>query len=258
VIESSLSALTGRVAIVTGGATGIGFGIAGALAERGARVAIVQPAIGQADEAACRLPNAAGFAADIRDPDAVERMTAAVAARFGRVDILVNNAALTGHPAVAPFLSASRDHVDTIIDVNLKGAIWCSQAAAKRMCDGRRGGIIIHIASVAAFAAQELASFYCASKAALVSLAQSMALELAPYGIRVNAVAPGDILTPANADTVADLKTEGATGKYLRATPLGRRGEPSDIGAAVAFLVSDEARFITGTTLTVDGGFLSY
>jgi NAD(P)-dependent dehydrogenase (short-subunit alcohol dehydrogenase family) len=111
---------------------------------------------------------------------------------------------------------------------------------------------------VGAFAAQELASIYCASKAAQSSLTQSMALELAPHGIRVNAVAPGDILTDANAGIVADLKTMGATGKYLRVTPLGRRGSPDDIGNAVAFLVSDEACFITGAVLRVDGGFLTY
>jgi NAD(P)-dependent dehydrogenase (short-subunit alcohol dehydrogenase family) len=121
-----------------------------------------------------------------------------------------------------------------------------------------RPGNIVHIASVGAFAAQELASVYCASKAALVSLAKSMALELAPHGIRVNAIAPGDILTGASANVTVDLKALGATGLYWRRTPLGRRGDPADIGEAVAFLASDAARFITGSVLTVDGGFLTY
>src|SRR5207302_4656411 len=232
--------LQGRTAVVTGGATGIGNGIARALAARGARLAIVQPVAAQAEEAARALPDAAGFAADIRDRDAVERMMAAVVERFGGIDILVNNASLTGLRAVAAFMTASPDHVNEVLDVNLKGTIWCSQAAARYMVEGKRPGSIVHIASVGAFAAQELASIYCASKAAQASLAQSMALELAPHGIRVNAIAPGDILTETSAGIVADLKTMGATGKYVRDTPLGRRGSPADIGNAVAFLVSDE------------------
>ena len=250
--------LTDRVAVVTGGATGIGNGIARALAARGARIAIIQPDAAQAEEAARALPDAGGFQADIRYRDQVERAMSAIVDRFGRIDILVNNASLTGGVAIASFVSAAPEHVDAVLDVNLKGAIWCSQAAARHMITAGRGGNIVHIASVGAFAAQELASIYCASKAAQVSLAQSMAIELAPHGIRVNAIAPGDILTEANAGVVTDLKSMGATGKYLRYTPLDRRGSPQDIGEAVAFLVSDEAAFITGAVLRVDGGFLSY
>jgi NAD(P)-dependent dehydrogenase (short-subunit alcohol dehydrogenase family) len=247
-----------KVAVVTGGATGIGNGIARSLAARGARVAIVQPTAAQAAEAALALPGAAGFAADIRDRDAVERMMAAVIERFGGIDILVNNASVTGLQALAEFATASPEHVHMVLDINIKGTVWCSQAAVRHMIATGRKGTIVHIASVGAFAGQENASMYCASKAAQSSLAQTMALELAPYGIRVNAVAPGDILTEANATIVTDLENVGGSGKYLRVTPLGRRGLPADIGDAVAFLVSDDARFITGTTLRVDGGFLSY
>ena len=250
--------LQGRIALVTGGATGIGNGIARALAARGARLAIVQPTVGQAENAARAFPDASGFAADIRDRDAVERMMAEVLDRFGGIDILVNNASVTVARAVAGFVDASADHVNEVLDVNIKGTIWCSQAAARHMIESKRQGVILHIASVGAFAAQELASVYCSSKAAQASLTQTMALELAPYGIRVNAIAPGDILTEASADIVTDLKKTGATGKYLRVTPLGRRGLPEDIGNAVAFLASDEARFITGAVLRVDGGFLAY
>lgn len=246
------------IAVVTGGATGIGFGIARTLTAHGARVAIVQPTLAQAEEAARKLPDCAGFAADIRDSAAVERMVSAVVERFGGLDVLVNNAAVANRAAVAPFLEDTIAHVNEILDVNLKGAIWCSQAAARRMKASGQPGNIVNIASVGAFAAQESASVYCASKAALVSLTRSMALELAPHGIRVNAVAPGDILTVASAEVTADLKSLGATGLYSRRTPLGRRGEPSDIGEAVAFLVSGAARFITGAVLTVDGGFLAY
>ena len=114
------------------------------------------------------------------------------------------------------------------------------------------------VASVGAFAAQQYASAYCATKAAVVSLAQGMAIELAEYGIRVNAVAPGDILTPASANIAADLKRAGASLRFARTTPLGRRGQPEDIGRAVAFLASEESSFVTGATLLVDGGFLAY
>ncbi len=250
--------LSGRVAMVTGGATGIGNGIARALSKRGVRIAIVQPTVEQAQDAARALSGAAGFGTDIRDRDAVEHMTDAVIDRFGGIDILVNNASITGMRALSAFADASPDHVHQVLDTNIKGTVWCSQAVARHMIATGRGGNIVHVASVGAFAAQERASMYCASKAAQASLAQSMALDLAPYGIRVNAVAPGDILTETNAAIVTDLKDMGGSGKYLRVTPLGRRGSPDDIGEAVTFLVSDEARFITGTVLRVDGGFLSY
>ena len=141
---------------------------------------------------------------------------------------------------------------------NLKGVFHCSQAVARHMVAANIRGSIVHISSVGAFAAQEYASVYCATKAAIVSLAQGMALELAQYGIRVNCVAPGDILTEANADIVNDLKDRGASGRYLRVTPVGRRGSPEEIGGSVAYLASDEASFVTGTTLRVDGGFLTY
>ncbi len=122
----------------------------------------------------------------------------------------------------------------------------------------RGSGNIVHIASVGGLAAQELAAIYCSTKAAQISLAQSMALELAPYGIRVNCVAPGDIQTEASGNIVEHLDKRGASGRFRRVTPLGRRGSPDDIGNAVAYLVSDEASFVTGATLLVDGGFLAY
>ena len=252
--------LNGKVAIVTGGGTGIGLGIARVLAGRGVRLMLAQRRSAPLERAVTELADAdvMTMTVDIRDPDAVERMVDRTIDRFGKIDILVNNASLTSMPAVASLEACDRQQVDDIVDVNLKGTFYCSQAVAKVMIAAARGGSLVHVASVGAYAAQEYASLYCATKAAQVSLARSMALDLAPHRIRVNAVAPGDILTEASADIVGDLAAAGASGRYIRTTPLGRRGTPEEVGHAVAFLVSDEASFITGATLVVDGGFLAY
>lgn len=252
--------LEGKVALITGGGTGIGLGIARVLAAKGVRLALAQrnkDRLREAAEALCPAETIT-FPLDISDRDAVDDVVARVEAHYGRIDILVNNASLTGGPAVAAFLDCSGPHLDAVVDINLKGTFHCSQAVARRMVARGGGGSIVHISSVGAYAAQEFAAIYCATKAAQVSLAQGMALELAPHGIRVNAVAPGDIYTAASADITTDLKQGGATGRYMRVTPLGRRGTPEDVGNAVAFLASDEATFITGATLLVDGGWLAY
>jgi NAD(P)-dependent dehydrogenase (short-subunit alcohol dehydrogenase family) len=252
--------LADKVAVVTGGATGIGFATAKVLAERGARVVIAQRDAARGHDAVQRLKplEVMALQLDIRDHPAVERSMASVVERFGAIDVLVNNASVTGATALAPFVDSSIELIDRVVDTNLKGTIYCSQAVARHMIHTKRTGSIIHVSSVGAYGAQENASLYCATKAAQVMLTQGMAIELAAHGIRVNCVAPGDIQTETSADAVAEIKQSGARGQYLRFTPLNRRGSPEEIGRAIAFLASDDASFITGTTLLVDGGFLAY
>jgi NAD(P)-dependent dehydrogenase (short-subunit alcohol dehydrogenase family) len=252
--------LTGKVAMVTGGGTGIGLGISRVLASHGARIAVAQidTSFCPFTDSEMRDGKVAMYQVDVADRGQVDQTVEAVIRDFGPIDIVVNNAAITGPTAVAPFLQCSESMLDRVIGVNLKGVFHCSQAVARHMATAGIRGSIVHISSVGAFAAQEHASVYCATKAAIVSLAQGMAIELAQHGIRVNCVAPGDILTDTNANIVNDLKDSGATGRYLRVTPAGRRGSPEEVGHAVAYLASDEASFVTGTTLRVDGGFLAY
>lgn len=254
-------AFEGKIALVTGGGTGIGAAITARLADDGAAVLICQRTQEEAEGAMAQLarPGRAlhAFGGDLATPGACRQAVEHCVSVFGGVDILVNNAAVTGAPALGPFLEFTDEHLNRIIDLNLKGPFRLGREAAKRMLD-RGGGVIVNITSVAAVAGQEFAAAYTASKAGLSGLTKAMALELAPYGIRVVAVAPGDIHTEASARFVDELTNAGASGRYVRVTPLGRRGRPEEIAAAVAFVCSHEGSFITGSTITVDGGFLSY
>ncbi|MGH3429067.1 MAG: SDR family NAD(P)-dependent oxidoreductase [Terriglobales bacterium] len=252
--------LKGKVVLVTGGATGIGFATAKVFANLGARVVIAQRDAAQGQAAAERLGPAhvKSVELDIRDHAAVDRCVESVIQELEAIDVLVNNASVTGRPALATFVDSELDLIDRIVDTNIKGTVYCSQAVARSMISSGRGGAIVHVSSVAAYGAQENASIYCATKAAQVMLTKAMAIELAPYNIRVNCVAPGDILTERSAQAVDGIRNSGASGGFLRRTPIGRRGYPEEVGHAIAFLASRDAGFITGTTLLVDGGFLAY
>lgn len=253
--------LNDRVALITGGGTGIGKGIARALLKEGSKLMLAQRRLAVAQQTASELDptgiRVKARACDVSSRQQVQQLVKETLQEFGQIDILVNNAAITGMPALSPFLDCSDETWDTILDVNLKGAFMCSQEAARHMVS-RGKGVILNISSVGAFAAQQQAAAYCASKAGMEGLTKAMALDLADAGIRVNCIAPGDIVVEKNRQIAQELAEAGVKRDYVRKTPLARRGLPEEIGNAAAFLASDGASFVHGATLIVDGGFLIY
>ncbi len=249
-------ALTGKKALVTGASRGIGKGIALTLARQGADVAINY--VSNPEKAATVVSEIKNLGrdsfsvqADVSQKDSVSEMFAKIKEKWSKLDILVNNAGILSG---APFWELTEEQWDKLITINLKGQFLCSQAALKLMLPG---GKIVNIASIASggmgVGFTGLAH-YTASKGGVIGLTESMALDLAPKGINVNCVAPGAI----ESDMTKDMLTNPAQLKSLLARiPKGRIGRPEDIGAAVAFLVSDEADYITGTVLYVDGGWLA-
>lgn len=236
-----------RVAVVTGAAHGIGAAIAEALAGVGMRVAILDIDGPATNARAAHLgSHIAGWATDVTDEESVRRSLGLVIERFGRIDVLVNNAALTAirHPKVtaAPILELSVARWRRVLDVNLTGAFICAQQAARLMRDGG-GGLVVNIASIQGVCPTQGTVDYATSKAGLIMLTRCLAGELAPYRIRVNAVAPGPVATEP---TVEDLPRPD--------TLSGRWVEPDDVAQAVVFLASPEARFVNGHVLMVDDG----
>ena len=240
--------LSGKVALVTGSTRGIGRSIAETLAGAGARVAVVGRDLAKAQAAAAQIGHdAKGFACDVADTAQVTALVADVEAAFGTLDILVNNAGMTKDNVV---MRLKDEDWDAVLDANLRGAFASIRAASRGMMK-RRSGRIINISSVVGVIGNRGQANYAASKAGLIGLTKSVAKELASRNILCNAVAPGFIAT----DMTAALGPEQR--KALEAQiPLERLGRPEDVAAAVAFLASDHAAYITGQVLVVDGGMV--
>ena len=238
------------VALVTGGSRGIGRAICLELARLGAAVAVNYAGNEQAaleTVEACRAlgVEAEAFQADVADSAACEELVKAVKDRFGKLDILVNNAGITRDGLL---MTAKAEDLDRVLDTNLKGAYFCMKAASKVMMR-QRYGRIISMSSVVGLRGNPGQTNYAASKAGIIGLTKAAAKELASRGITVNAVAPGFIDTDMTA-----AMPEAAKTATLATIPMGRLGAPEDVARAVAFLASDEAAYITGQVLAVDGG----
>ncbi len=249
--------LSGRTAIVTGGGRGIGRHLSIGLAEAGARVVAVSRKLEACEAVAARIRDDGGdalaLACDVASPEQVDRLVAEVIERCGQIDVLVNNAGMVWS---APTLEYPLEGWDRVFDLNVRGLFYLSQQAARHMAE-RGKGSIVQVSSISAFRSagddREPVVAYNASKGAVVSLTQDLAVKLAPLGIRVNGIAPGPFLT-AMMDHVRH--DEEALARFNRQVPLNRSGDEDDIKGAVVFLASDASAFVTGHTLVVDGGML--
>ncbi|MBM0124603.1 SDR family NAD(P)-dependent oxidoreductase [Pimelobacter simplex] len=258
---TDLLSLTGRTAIVTGGAMGIGRGIVERLAEAGASVVIADADLEAAETAAKELVehgrSALAMYVDVGDADEVHRLVADTIGWRGRVDILVNNAGI--FPNV-PVLDMTPDDFDRVLRTNLRGVYLCSREAALRMRQQETGGRIINVTSIDALHPSSVGlAHYDASKHGVWGFTKNLALELAPHGIWVNAIAPGAIATPgvtAMQATGSGVDMKAVLKAFLAQVPMRRMGAPDDIARTALFLASDLASYITGAQIVVDGGRL--
>jgi 2-deoxy-D-gluconate 3-dehydrogenase len=256
--------LAGKTAIVTGGAVGIGYGIAYRLAEAGANV-VVADLDGEAAEDAAKNLREAGFAAtairtNVSEESDVERMVATAVELYGDIDILVNNAGIYPNILV---MNMETDDFTGVLNVNLLGVFLCTRLVAKHMIEHNHGGRIINITSIDALHPSSAGlAHYDASKHGVWGFTKNIALELAPHQIWVNAIAPGGIATPgvqhaqAGAQVPEGVDMNKLLEAFLRRIPMARMGEPDDIGKVALFLASDLSSYMTGCQIVVDGGVL--
>jgi len=255
--RSENSLLRGKVAIITGARRGMGKSHALKLAKAGAKIVVSDISLEECQKVVKEIENGGGKAravkCDVTKREQVDEMVKKTIKKFGRIDILVNNAGIC---QFKPFLELTEEDWDKTLDINLKGYFLCAQAAAKEMAK-QKSGVIVNIASIAM--GQVGVGFpnlthYSASKGGIVGMTEALAVELAPYNIRVNAVAPGVIETPMVDPLKSDPKTMEAT---LARIPLHRMGRTEEVSNLVLFLASDTSSYMTGSTVVIDGGWLA-
>ncbi|HEY8902042.1 MAG TPA: glucose 1-dehydrogenase [Chthoniobacterales bacterium] len=247
--------LDGKVALVTGSGQGIGQAIAIRLAQDGADIIVDDRKIGESAQETADAITKLGrrvhlFQGDLANPDDNRRLVSEGVAALGKIDILVNNAGVERH---GDFWDVTEADFDFVLNINLRGTFFVTQDFVKHLMETKRAGRIINISSVHEELPFPHFSTYCASKGGLKMLCRDLAVELGPYGITVNNIAPGAIETPINAKLMSD---PGLMKALTSQIPLGRLGQPGDVSGLAAFLASDEASFVTGSTFFVDGGLL--
>ncbi|MBI3918565.1 MAG: SDR family oxidoreductase [Betaproteobacteria bacterium] len=250
--------LTGKVALVTGGNAGIGFGMAEALAQAGAAVCICGTNEGRNSSAVEKLraygATALAVRCDVGDETAVERAFSEAMAGLGRIDACFANAGVLG-AGVTSFVDMTADEWRRVMRIDLDGAFFTLRAAARRMMEGGRGGSLVVMSSIAANSGQPRGEHYAAAKGGLISIVRSLAVELARHGIRANAILPGWIDTTM---TETMLRSKRFVEKVLPRVPLRRWGTPADLGGIAVYLASDASAYHTGDALLIDGGYSKF